>query len=131
MPKLKTEKQKLYYNKVLKLHEEKGYSAQLISKLVPVAKQTVYNWLRIAQEEKENQETEAMAKKTASKETSTEETKQAESSPAYPKEAIAEINKWKQQARYQEMRAEAFNKMIDIAESRFNISIRKKSGAKQ
>lgn len=130
MPKLKTEKQKLYYNKVLKLHEEKGYSAQLISKLVPVAKQTVYNWLRIAQEEKER-ETEAMAKKTAPKETPTEETKQAESSPAYPKEAIAEINKWKQQARYQEMRAEAFNKMIDIAESRFNISIRKKSGAKQ
>ena len=29
MPKLKTEKQKLHYNKVLKLHEEKGYSAQL------------------------------------------------------------------------------------------------------
>lgn len=130
MPKLKTEKQKLYYNKVLKLHEEKGYSAQLISKLVPVAKQTVYNWLRIAQEEKENQEAEAMAKKQAA-ETASEEATPARSVEEEVKALRAENAKLKKSLAWESMRADAFDEMINIAESRFKISIRKKSGAKQ
>ena len=35
------------------------------------------------------------------------------------------------QLKYQQMRAEAYDTMIEIAEKKFKIEIRKKSGAKQ
>jgi cell division septum initiation protein DivIVA len=44
------------------------------------------------------------------------------------KKKVAELEK---QLKYQEMRADAYDTMIDIAEKKFNIPIRKKAGAKQ
>ncbi|MBQ0085136.1 MAG: hypothetical protein KBS65_02720 [Prevotella sp.] len=41
---------------------------------------------------------------------------------------VADLEK---QLKYQEMRADAYETMIDIAEKKFNIPIRKKAGAKQ
>ena len=42
-----------------------------------------------------------------------------------------EVADLKKQLKYQEMRADAYDTMIDIAEKKFNIPIRKKAGAKQ
>lgn len=47
------------------------------------------------------------------------------------KELKDALKKAQRKADYEELRANAFNKMIDIAEERFNIPIRKKSGTKQ
>lgn len=43
----------------------------------------------------------------------------------------ARIEELEEQLRHEKMRAEAYNTMIDLAESTFKVPIRKKSGAKR
>lgn len=43
----------------------------------------------------------------------------------------AEVTRLKKELRYQTMRAEALDTMIDVAEEMFNIPVRKKAGTKQ
>ena len=43
----------------------------------------------------------------------------------------AEISRLQKELAHESLRADAYNEMINIAEKRFNIPIRKKSGAKQ
>ncbi len=43
----------------------------------------------------------------------------------------AEVTRLRKELRQEKMRAEALDTMIDIAETTFNIQVRKKSGAKQ
>lgn len=43
----------------------------------------------------------------------------------------AEITRLRKELRYQTMRAEALDTMIDVAEEMFNIPVRKKAGTKQ
>ena len=43
----------------------------------------------------------------------------------------AEIARLKKELRYEKMRAEALDTMIDVAEEMFNIPVRKKAGTKQ
>jgi predicted DNA-binding protein YlxM (UPF0122 family) len=43
----------------------------------------------------------------------------------------AEVTRLKKELRYERMRAEALDTMIDIAEEMFNIPVRKKAGTKQ
>ena len=52
MFKLITKKRLLYYDKVIKLHKEKGYSGLEISKIIPVNPSTITRWIRIFAEEK-------------------------------------------------------------------------------
>ena len=47
------------------------------------------------------------------------------------KELKEALKKAQKKADYEELRSKAYNKMIDLAEERFNIPIRKKSGTKQ
>ena len=43
----------------------------------------------------------------------------------------AEIARLKKELAHESLRADAFNELINVAEKQFNISIRKKAGAKQ
>ena len=43
----------------------------------------------------------------------------------------AEISRLKRELADESLRADAYNEMINVAEKRFNIPIRKKAGAKQ
>ena len=43
----------------------------------------------------------------------------------------AEISRLKKELAHESLRADAFNELINVAEKQFNISIRKKAGAKQ
>lgn len=43
----------------------------------------------------------------------------------------AEITRLKKELRYEKMRSEALDTMIDVAEEMFNIPVRKKAGTKQ
>ncbi|MGB4576860.1 MAG: hypothetical protein WBI06_08180 [Paludibacter sp.] len=43
----------------------------------------------------------------------------------------AEVAKLQKELKHEKLRADAYDTMIDIAESKFNIPIRKKAGAKQ
>lgn len=42
-----------------------------------------------------------------------------------------EIKRLKEELRYQQLRADAYDELINVAEAKFHISIRKKAGAKQ
>ena len=47
------------------------------------------------------------------------------------KDLQAEIARLKKELTHESLRADAFNELINVAEKQFNISIRKKAGAKQ
>ena len=47
------------------------------------------------------------------------------------RELKASLKKAQKEAELEKLRAKAYDKMIDLAEERFNIPIRKKSGTKQ
>ena len=47
------------------------------------------------------------------------------------RELKAALKKAQKEAELEKLRAKAYDKMIDLAEERFNIPIRKKSGTKQ
>ena len=116
-----TEKKLKYYDQLIDIYKQTGYSAYRIAKLnlVPLGRHTIENWIAnfVAEngtltpqtvmqsnQENRNEELEALQKK------------------------VADLEK---QLKYQEMRADAYDTMIDIAEKKFNIPIRKKAGAKQ
>ena len=116
-----TEKKLKYYDQVIEIYKQTGYSSYRIAKLnfIPLDKNTIARWIAnfVAEngtitpqtimrsnQENHNEDLEALQKK------------------------VADLEK---QLKYQEMRADAYDTMIDIAEKKFNIPIRKKAGAKQ
>ena len=61
---------------------------------------------------------------------------QSQSRPAVPRDKSIktlemEVTRLQSQLKHERLRADAYEEMIHVAESRFNISIRKKAGAKQ
>ena len=117
----KTEKQRKYYDEVIRLHFEEGYGEDRIAKILPIGHTTASRW--IANFVAENGNVYPMKrKKTTDK--ATANTDEVE----LLKKEIAILQG---QLKYQQMRADAFDTMINIAEKRFKIEIRKKSGAKQ
>ena len=116
-----TEKKLKYYDQVIEIYKQTGYSPYRIAKLnlVPVGSNAIAAWIANfvagngtvtpqtvmqSKQENRNEELEALQK---------------------------EVADLKKQLKYQEMRADAYDTMIDIAEKKFNIPIRKKAGAKQ
>ncbi|MDD5498783.1 MAG: hypothetical protein PHI10_04805 [Dehalococcoidales bacterium] len=51
--------------------------------------------------------------------------------PSEIKALQAEVAKLQKELKHEQLRADAYDTMIDIAESQFNIPIRKKAGAKR
>ena len=116
-----TEKKLKYYNQVIEIYKQTGYSAYRIAKLnlVPLDKHTIAAW--IANFVAENGTLTPHTVMQSNQEPNNEELQAL-------KKKVAELEK---QLKYQEMRADAYDTMIDIAEKKFNIPIRKKAGAKQ
>ena len=56
---------------------------------------------------------------------------QSEKLPADVQELQAELTKLRAQLTKAEIKAEAYDELINVAEAKFNIQIRKKAGAKQ
>ena len=111
-----------YYGKVIDLYQ-KGYGSKLISKLVPVCRQTITNWISIFAEE--NQLNTARMKSPKSQQPSAPKDQQDVSAL---QERIKELES---QLKHERLRADFYNEMIDVAEAKFNIPIRKKAGAKR
>lgn len=117
----KTEKQRMYYDEVIRLHFEEGYGTDRIENILPIGHSTANRWINnfVAKKGKEY----PMKKKSAPD--------KAIDSASEVERLKHEIAVLQGQLKYQQMRAEAYDTMIDIAEKRFKIEIRKKSGAKQ
>lgn len=124
MYKLHTRKQELYFDEVIRLHYEKGYGEDRISTIIPVGHSTVNRWIRIFAAENETgkrvmPETRIKEKKTISEPAESETVTRAEYERLKAKLEMAEI------------KAEAYEELIRVAEEKFKIRIRKKAGARR
>lgn len=121
------EKHRMYYSKAVKLYFTNGLGYLRISKIIPVSATTVKNWCitfaaenGITMEKKANE----IRKRTTKTSVSTEV-------PNDIKNLQAEVLRLQKELKQEKLRADAYDMMIDIAESRFNIPIRKKAGARR
>lgn len=125
MWKYNSKKRSKYYDEVIRLHQE-GLGCSKISRIIPVGKTTISNW--ISNFALENPTSNAMQRKSSA---SPKGQSNQSVEPANVKDLQAEIKRLKKELAYESMRAAAFNELINVAEKQFNISIRKKAGAKQ
>lgn len=116
-----TEKQSMYYDKIIDIYVKTGFSARRIAKLglVPVSRESIRKWIAnfVAENGKVSPE-QVMQQK---------ETEKAEEIKALE----ARIADLEEQLRLEKMRGRLNDKIIEIAEKKYNIQIRKKAGAKQ
>ena len=124
MYQLHTPKQKKYFDKVIRLHYENGYGAYKISHILPIGQTTVLKWINIFAKEKGEISGTNMQEKPQK-----EETDQAESQDV--KELQKRVKKLEAQLLHAELKAEFYDEMINVAEAKFKIQIRKKAGAKR
>lgn len=122
----------MYYDKALMLHNEKGLGPMKISKLIPVSPTTISLWFRtFAEGDTGTKPAETGPTSTMPDDIKATDMKEAKPTDTDVESLRKEIEKLKKQLSRETLRADAYNEMINIAEKKFNIAIRKKSGAKQ
>ena len=124
MYQLHTEKQQKYFKEVIRLHYEEGYGENRIVRIIPIGHTTAARWIAIfAREKGKIKGMTDMAK--------TQEATSVQTDGNDVKELQKKIKELEAQLLAAEVKAEVYDRMIEIAESRFGIPIRKKPGAKQ
>ena len=119
-----------YLAQTLSLSKQ-GLPVSTIVKLIPVDRATIYRWIAKFAVDNPQEEPSVMAKK--SKKGSRVQP-EALINEALPDDVIAlqkEIKDLRAQLTKAEIKAEAFDELINVAEAQFGIQIRKKAGAKQ
>jgi transposase len=124
---LHTKKQQQYFKEVIRLHYEKGYGEQRISRIIPIGHATVSRWIAIFASEKEAKSVQ-MPKTKSKLQTHPPATSTANTEFKSFQDEIARLQA---ELNHERLRADAYNEMINVAESKFKIAIRKKVGAKQ
>jgi len=125
MRKYNCKKRNKYYDEVIRLYTQEGMGRRKISRIIPVDETTISRWIRNFASE--NQSFAVMNHKASISQTTP--TAGVESTDV--KALQAEISRLKKELAHESLRADAFNELINVAEKQFNISIRKKAGAKQ
>lgn len=113
----------MYYEKVCSLHFEDHYGPVAISHILPLGVRTISRWLYTFAEEN-GKLPPKMAK---------ELTKMSAPADLYAEieRLRSELHSARRALADAELRATAFNELIDVAEETLHISIRKKAGTKQ
>ena len=124
MYRLHTEKQLKYFDEVIRLHYEEGYGEDRISQLLPIGHTTASRWIAIFAKEKGKISGENDMRKPQETASSSQEKDEIAKLQARVKELEAQLL-------HAEIKAEAYDEMINVAEAKFRIPIRKKAGAKQ
>lgn len=119
---LQTEKQRKYFKETIRLHYERGYGEDRIARILPIGHATVSRWIAIFEREKGN----VFGMQSDGK--SQPHPAPAESDVKALQSRIKELEK---RLRMAEIKAEAYDEMINVAEAKFKIPIRKKAGAKR
>ncbi len=116
-----TEFQKKYYQQVIEIHQKTGFSPRKIAilQLVPVSVRQMYHWIAIFEAENGKGSPRRIMEAKKSKE-------QAEMESL--KSRISELE---ESLRVERLRNRLNEKIIDIAEARWHIEIRKKAGTKR
>lgn len=121
------EKHRRYYAKATKLYFKDGLSYRRISKLIPAAETTVKRWCVTFAEENGIK----MEKKVKQTRKSKPDISESPDIPSDIKALQEEVLRLQGELKHERLRADAYDAMISIAETKFNIPIRKKAGAKQ
>ena len=128
-----TKTKDLYYDKAIDLYVREGLSYRQIAKILPVSKTTIMRWIAIFAEE--NPHAQRMVKLTTNVKTRKVERIQPAPRDAKMPEDVKflqeEVIRLRALLEKAEIKAEAYEELINVAESKFKISIRKKAGAKQ
>ena len=126
-----TRKRELYYDRVIELYLQTGFGKKRLSRLIPeVDPSTIRRW--IANFVAENPQVASMKRVKAVKKAPAQSLEiQQEDLPRDVQELQAELKKLRAQLTKAEIKAEAYDELINVAEAKFNIQIRKKAGAKQ
>ena len=124
MYQLHTEKQRLHFNEVIRLHYEEGMGEDRISRILPIGHTTASRWIAIFAMEKGRISIGTVMRKRKVK---PEAQPQSEQDKALKKR----VNELEDRLLQAEIKTEAYDEMIKIAEARYRIPIRKKTGAKQ
>ena len=118
MYQLHTKKQQKYFKEIIRLHYEEGYGERKIERILPIGHSTTSRWLAIfAREKGKIKGMTDMAK--------TQETASVQTDGKDVKELQKKIKELEAQLLAAEVKAEVYDRMIDIAEARFGIPIRK------
>ena len=124
MYKLHTDKQRRYFSEVIRLHYEEGYGEDRIAKIIPIGHSTVSRWIAIFAKEKGKV---TMARDSYKVQAASKEQPQS----AEIRELQKRVEELERQLLEAEIKAEAYDELINVAEAKFRIPIRKKAGAKQ
>ena len=124
MFKLRTAKQQQYFDEVIRLHYEEGYGEERISQVLPIGHSTASRWIAIFAREK-GKISRTIDMRKPQENTSAQVTND---DVAKLQERVKELEAQLLRA---EIKAEAYDEMINVAEAKFRIPIRKKAGAKQ
>ena len=124
MYQLHTEKQRKYFAEAIRLHYEEGYGSDRIERILPVGHSTISRWIAIFAKEKGKV---AMGKDTFNP----QDINKMHGKDNELKELQKRVKELEAQLLAAEIKAEAYDEMINVAEAKFRIPIRKKAGAKQ
>jgi transposase len=114
----------------MKLYFEKGMRGTNICKVLPISRSLLYRWIAIFAEE--NPQVASMKRvKAITKASDLLPENQQEDLPRDIQALQAELKKLRAELLNAEIKAEAYDELINVAESKFGIQIRKKAGAKQ
>ena len=124
-----SKKREAYYEKAVHLYFKERLRGTEICKILPISRTILYKW--IANFVDENPQILSMRK---GKDKKTKKHTELSGQEVLPEEVTklqAELKRLRAQLTKAEVKSEAYEEMIKVAETKFNISIRKKAGAKQ
>ena len=127
----RTEKQRLYYDKVIALYRDKHMGRQRIEKIIPVSNHTISEWIRTFVAENPSYKSERMkqAEERRRKKAALESVDTPV--PGDLESLKAEVARLRKALKEESMRADLYNEIINVAEEQFKIPIRKKAGTRQ
>jgi hypothetical protein len=127
----RTEKQRLYYDKVIALYRDKHMGRCQIEKIIPVSNWTISEWIRTFVAENPSYKSERM--KQAEERQKKKAVLESVDSPmpSDMNSLKAEVARLRKALKDESIRADLYNEMINVAEEQFKIPIRKKAGTKQ
>lgn len=125
-----SQKRDLYYEKAMKLYFEEGMQGAHICRVLPISRTILYKWIAIFVEENPQVASMKRVKEARNAQKPSPEV-QEEELPKDIMELQSELKKLRAQLGRAEIKAEAYDELINVAEAKFNIQIRKKAGAKQ
>ena len=129
-----TKRKDKYYDQVIQLYTQEHLSYRGIARRLPLSANTICKWIINFAKTHPDVQLRMKPIKATSKisfKTPTSSAATAEDLSTDVQTLQKELLEMKEQLRKEKLRADAYDTMIDIAESTFKIPIRKKSGAKR